>query len=207
MRQATGTKTSIDAMKGEATRSRILAAAAKVLSEHGYSEARVSVIAREAGIQAPLIYYYFANRDALVTATLIEGHARVLSHVQDALARLPKSASAMDRILIAVDAHLRVELELSHFARAVIRSAGSASSQIQAELRPTARRYHESWRSLLIAARESGEVDQGLDLTFARMLIIGALNWAAEWFDDRGPVDPLIETATAMIRRGLRPGQ
>ncbi|MSW20533.1 MAG: TetR family transcriptional regulator [Actinobacteria bacterium] len=51
--------------KSERTRTRILDAAAAVFSEQGYG-ARLSDIARHAGIQTGSLYYHFSSREELV---------------------------------------------------------------------------------------------------------------------------------------------
>lgn len=191
-------------MSAPATRDRILAAAAYVLSRQGYGETTMSAIAERAGVRAPAIYYYFDGREDLIGAVLDEGQARVHEHVSAALATCA-DAPALDRICAAVSAHLTVELELSDFARAVIRSTGNVPPQIRARAGEGARAYHDIWRALIADARAEGAVDEDIDPTFARMLIIGALNWAAEWYERRGSIDVLIATATRMVRGALSP--
>lgn len=48
------------------SRSRILTAAEAVFAEKGFDGARVDVIAREAGVNKALIYYYFKSKDAIL---------------------------------------------------------------------------------------------------------------------------------------------
>jgi TetR/AcrR family transcriptional regulator, cholesterol catabolism regulator len=51
-----------------------------------------------------------------------------------------------------------------------------------------------------------GEIRTDLDARFARLLVMGALNWAAEWWDSRrGSVDTVVETARILVRNGLSP--
>ncbi|MFL6063020.1 MAG: TetR/AcrR family transcriptional regulator, partial [Marmoricola sp.] len=119
---------------GEGTRQRLLHAAAVILSRRGYTEARLGEIAAAADLKAPAIYYHFAGRDALITAALREGQVLVREHVLAALDLLPPQTTAQDRILSAVEAHLRVELELSAFANAVVRTAGHVPPQIRADI-------------------------------------------------------------------------
>jgi hypothetical protein len=46
----------------------------------------------------------------------------------------------------------------------------------------------------------------GLDLMAARMLVLGALNWAAEWWSPRrGTLDVVVRTAQSLVRHGLSP--
>lgn len=56
------------------------------------------------------------------------GVAELRRHVQDALNELPPETSALDRIMTAVEAHLRHELEISDYATASIRNSGQIPS-------------------------------------------------------------------------------
>ncbi|HET6153230.1 MAG TPA: TetR family transcriptional regulator [Marmoricola sp.] len=185
------------------TRDRLLQAAAAVLSRRGYTEARLGEIAAAANLKAPAIYYHFAGRDALITAALREGQILVRLHVLDALAELPDTAGPIDRILLAVDAHLRVELELSDFASAVVRTAGHVPPQIRADIEGEIEAYHDVWRDLLAEAGRSGCLRPGLDASVARMLVLGALNWSVEWRTPATPVDDVIVAATDIVRGAL----
>lgn len=188
-----------------ATRDRILAAAARQLSALGYADIRLDDIAEIAGIRTPAIYHYFASRDDLIAAVMREGQTRLHEHVLTALAGVPPSASVIDRICAAAAAHLRVELELSDYARAVMRNAGHVPPAIQDEVRAGGTAYQTIWRQLLDQAAEAGELRGDIDPQLARMLVMGALNWTAEWWTGRQSVDTLIDTATTMIRAALSP--
>jgi TetR/AcrR family transcriptional regulator, cholesterol catabolism regulator len=44
----------------------------------------------------------------------------------------------------------------------------------------------------------------GLDPVTARMMVLGALNWAAEWWNPRrGSLDIVVRTAQSLVRHGL----
>lgn len=186
-----------------ATRDRVLAAAAQRLGSHGYADTRLEDIAELAGVRAPAIYHYFESRDALIAAVMKEGQSRLRDHVVRMLAEVPADASAIDRICVAVEAHLRGELELSDYARAVMRNAGQVPPTIRDAIRSDGRAYYAIWRELIVQAEASGELRPDIDPRIARMLLMGALNWTAEWWTGSQPVDTLIETATTMIRAAL----
>lgn len=57
---------------GEDRREQILDAAMRVFAQKGFSRATNRDVAREAGITAGLIYYYFANKEALFKTLLEE---------------------------------------------------------------------------------------------------------------------------------------
>jgi AcrR family transcriptional regulator len=187
-----------------ATRERILAAAAYSLSRDGYARTRLQEIAGRAGVRPPAVYYYFDSREQLITEVLREGQVRVRLHVERALADLEPDTPAIDRVATAVEAHLRVELELSDFARAVVRTAGQLPDHLHRQLEPDVEAYHALWRSLLADLRDQGRLDPRLDVQVARMLVIGALNWSVEWATER-PIDDVVDQTQQLVRRALSP--
>jgi AcrR family transcriptional regulator len=62
---------------------RILKAASKEFSLKGFSGARVDDIAKRAGINKQLIYYYFENKEKLYTAVLEDLHNRAEEWIDD----------------------------------------------------------------------------------------------------------------------------
>lgn len=190
--------------KSARTRERILDAAAEVLNRNGYAGTRLSDIADVARLQAPAIYYYFPSRDDVIQEVVQVGLRRVIAEVEAALAALPHDAARMDRILAAVGAHLVSVLRDSAYAAAAIRNAAQLPAAIRAVQLLDQRRYGAVWRSLVDDAVAAGEIAPDLDPRSARMLIIGALNWAPEWWSaDRGTVAETVATAKLLVRRGL----
>jgi AcrR family transcriptional regulator len=190
--------------KSARTRQRILDATAHVLSIKGYSGTRLSDIAEHAQVQAPAIYYYFPSREDVIEEVMWAGIARMRSHVKEVLARIPE-AGPLDRIEAAVEAHLRHELEISDYTRAAIRNAGQLPEKIQSRQLAEARKYADLWRTLIADAAAAGELRADLDPRAARLLILGALNWAVEWWNPRrGPLDVIVHTAQSVVRHGLQ---
>jgi TetR/AcrR family transcriptional regulator, cholesterol catabolism regulator len=192
--------------KSARTRSRILNAAAHVLSVKGYAGTRLSDVAEYAEVQAPAIYYYFASRDDLIEEVMYAGIAEMGRHLRGALDALPPDASPIDKILAAVEAHLRHELELSDYASASIRNAGQIPERLRARQLKEEAAYGRIWRRLFDEARAAGQLRSDLDARHAQLLVIGALNWSAEWFDPRrSSVDTIVSNAQVLVRNGLSP--
>lgn len=192
-----------EATKSARTRQRILDATAHVLSIKGYSGTRLTDIAEHAQVQAPAIYYYFPSREDVIEEVMWAGIARMRAHVKEVLAGVPE-AGPLDRIEAAVEAHLRHELEISDYTRAAIRNAGQLPEKIQSRQLVEARKYADVWRGLIADAAAAGELRADLDPRAARLLILGALNWAAEWWNPRrGPLDVIVHTAQSLVRHGL----
>ncbi|WP_081637029.1 TetR/AcrR family transcriptional regulator [Rhodococcus aetherivorans] len=190
--------------KSEATRERLLFAAAEVLSRKGYSETRLNDIAEVAGLRAPAMYYYFRSRHELIAEVMAVGQTRLREYVCAALEQLPANTSPIDKICAAVAAHLEVELELSHFAMAVTRNTGQLPDDIRTRLREESRAYSNLWRTLMEEADEAGQIRPDLDLRAARKLVIGALNWTPEWWrHSEGTLAELTSTAQSLVRNGI----
>jgi TetR/AcrR family transcriptional regulator, cholesterol catabolism regulator len=190
--------------KSAQTRRRILDAAAHVLSVKGYAGLRLNDVAAQAELQAPAIYYYYPSRDDLIEEVMWAGIADMREHVIAVLDSLPAHVSALDRLLAAVEAHLRHELEISDYTTAAIRNAGQVPLTIRKRQILEEQRYGEVWRRLINDMARSGELRADLDLYIAQMLVLGALNWAVEWWDPRrGSLDTVVANAQSFVRHGL----
>ncbi|WP_328353191.1 TetR/AcrR family transcriptional regulator [Mycobacterium sp. NBC_00419] len=192
--------------KSALTRRRILDAAAYVLSVKGYGGLRLTDVAAQADLQAPAIYYYFSSREDLIEEVMWAGIADMREHLIAILDELPASTSALDRLLAAVEAHLRHALEISDYTTASIRNAGQVPDAIRKRQIREEERYGEIWRGLINELARSGGLRPDLDLYIAQMLVLGALNWTVEWWDSRrGSVDAVVANAQSLVRHGLSP--
>ncbi|WP_231514530.1 TetR/AcrR family transcriptional regulator [Mycobacterium sp. URHB0044] len=186
------------------TRTRILDAAAYVLSHQGYAGTRLSDVAARANVRTPAIYYYFASRDELIEEVMTGGLAAMREHLKSTLAALPPGTSAIDKILVAAETHLRHELEISDYTTASIRNQG----QIPLHLRDHADRVGDSygalWRQLFDEAIRTGELRHDADPRITQMLVLGALSWTVEWWDPRRTsLDAVVSAARTLIRGAL----
>ncbi|AKP57235.1 TetR family transcriptional regulator [Mycobacteroides abscessus subsp. abscessus] len=190
--------------KSALTRSRILDAAAQVLSTRGYAGLRLVDVASVAELQAPAIYYYFPSRDDLVEEVMWAGIADMRKHVAKVLDDLPDGTLPLERLLAAAEAHLLHELELSDYTTASIRNAGQIPLKIRKRQIREEEQYGDMWRKLINDIAREGSLRPELDLYIAQMLVLGALNWAVEWWNPRrGSVEAVVATAQSMIRYGL----
>lgn len=193
-----------DDAKSSRTRERILDAAAHVLSKKGYSGTRLGDIAEQAQLQAPAIYYYWPSREALIEEVMWVGLQRLHQYVTETLESLPADTPPMDRISTAIEAHLQVALELSDFATAIIRNSGQIPEEIRTRQSSEDAKYGTLWRGLIRDADAAGEIRADLDPRTAQRLVIGALNWAAEWWDPaRDSIGVTVSTAQSLVRHGL----
>jgi TetR/AcrR family transcriptional regulator, cholesterol catabolism regulator len=192
--------------KSARTRMRILDAAAQVLSAKGYAGMRLGDVAEAAEIQAPAIYYYFSSREELIEEVMWVGLADMREYLIQALDAAPADADGLERILIAVAAHLRHELELSDYATAVIRNGGQLPDKIRERHEVESKKYGAVWRELFKSAAKAGDIRSDLDPYVAQMLVMGTVNWTAEWWQPgRVSVDRVVANAQDFVRSALAP--
>jgi len=167
-------------------RSEILDAAAVLLGRDGYQAATVRAIAARVGIKAASIYHHFPSKDAIVQAVLDRGVAVVHEAVVAALAALPADASAELRLRAALRAHLGASLEHGAYTYAAVRGFGSVPAAVRAPNRGVRRAYEDLWRGIVAELQAEGLVDPAISPDGIRLLLLGALNWANEWYRPGG---------------------
>ncbi|AFC53180.1 TetR/AcrR family transcriptional regulator [Mycobacterium paraintracellulare] len=177
-----------------------------MLSVKGFAGTRLTDVAEYAQLQAPAIYYYFPSREDLIEEVMYAGINEMRLHLQNILDELPPGTPSMDKIMAAVDAHLRHELELSDYTTASIRNSGQVPEHLRTRQKKEESAYGRIWQRLFNDAIADGELRSDVDPRMARLLVMGALNWAAEWWNSsRGSVDAVVSTAQILVRTGLAP--
>ena len=190
--------------KSEVTRRRILDSAAKVFRDQGYSAARLCDIADAIGMKAGSLYYHFDSRESLVEAVMELGLARTRAAVKAKLASLPARSSALDRVRAAIETHLVMAVEQEHYTSATIKLIWQVPPAIRERQLASQREYGDEWRKLLEDARRARLIRGDLDPSVVRMAILGALNWAADWFEP-GKKTPsrVARDIAALVLEGL----
>ena len=111
--------------KNPEKRVRILDAALKVFATRGFYNAKVSEVAREAGVADGTIYLYFESKDALLIALFEDRMQRIIARANDELAR--SEGSVLDKIRQAIALHLSLVVDdpdLAEFITVELRQSG-----------------------------------------------------------------------------------
>lgn len=102
-KQASAIPTSPETARGTTKRERILRAAIEVFAQNGYFNAKVSEIAKSAGVADGTIYLYFDGKEDLLITIFREHTRNYLQSLERALARIRRPE---ERIRIAIHHHL-----------------------------------------------------------------------------------------------------
>ncbi|MET0269681.1 MAG: helix-turn-helix domain-containing protein, partial [Sphingomonas sp.] len=85
-------------MDEQSSRTRILDATADLLRTGGLKSAKLSEVARRAGMLAPSLYHHFSSKDQLIEEVLVEGCHRNTRFIVTQVERLGDSASPIERL-------------------------------------------------------------------------------------------------------------
>jgi AcrR family transcriptional regulator len=161
-------------VSAEETRQELLAATLRVLQARGYGGARISEIAREAGVTPGSIYNHFPSKAELLTAAIAEQAPDVIgSLLSDG--EVGSVIAAFRQIGTSLDEHARsmgpLLLELIVNARRDPEVADVVVAEFATKEALTT--------DVIRLARERGEVDPGLDVEalarFVTMVALGSL--------------------------------
>jgi AcrR family transcriptional regulator len=93
------------AARGRAVRVRLLAAAAELIAEVGWSAVSTRTLAERAGVAAGLVHYHFAGLPALLREAALTRMRAVLDETGSELLTSPDPAVGLRRLLVALDAY------------------------------------------------------------------------------------------------------
>jgi TetR/AcrR family transcriptional regulator, cholesterol catabolism regulator len=193
--------------KSDLTRERILDAAATEFHDRGYAGARLVDIAARIGMQAGSLYYHFESRETLVDAVMARGIERTQTALEARLAVLPPDTDHLARIEAAIETHLVLLLQQGDSASATIKLIWQVPPDVRERAMVRQRAYGALWSGLLNDARTAKAIRSDVDLSVVRMAILGALNWALDWYKpQRGSPKKIARDISTVILRGLATG-
>jgi AcrR family transcriptional regulator len=192
------------ARKSDRTRQRILDAAARVFRDQGYAGATLGDIAASAGLQAGSLYYHFDSREALVDAVMAQGTRRAHHQARQRLAALPPGTTELAKLALLIESHLEMVLSAGDYTSAMVKLIWQVPAEIRERQLADQRAYGALWRQVLERARDAGEIRSDVNLSVARMAILGALNWAADWYRPGGDSPQQVaRDVVTMVVEGL----
>lgn len=112
-------------LEGEDPRSRILLAAAELFAEHGFAGASVDEIARRAGVNKAMLYYYVGDKGELFSTVLSESIEALRSLLQQVT---EETADPLERVRRMQTEVLRVFRERPALPRMVMREIATGGA-------------------------------------------------------------------------------
>jgi AcrR family transcriptional regulator len=192
-------------------RRQLLRASARLFREKGYDGTSVRDIAQATGMQSGSWVYHFATKQDILEAVMHEGLVEALARIEAiAAAGLPPRAT-FERL---VRTHLDTLLGPGQdFIPVVLYEWRSLEPQSRRKIKVLLKRYEAIWQGVIAALQQNGVWPGRTQID--GLLLFGALNWIARWYDTRGELDVealaqqciaffLRESAPAARRQPLR---
>jgi AcrR family transcriptional regulator len=174
--------------------------AARLFAERGYHGTSMGDLAEAMGVQKGSLYSHTGSKQELLYEAMREG-ARAFHAALDGV---PDDATALERVRLALRAHLRVVAEQLDVATVFIREWRYLEGAHREEIVAERRRYEERWRGLFREGVESGDLRVDLDAGAAALLVLSAANWAYTWLTPGRDTDELADRFTAILVDGIR---
>lgn len=182
----------------------VVAAAAKVFYERGYSAATIQDVADELGILKGSLYHYIKSKHDLLYA-VVEGPHREALDLVERCRQIEGTVS--ERLEALIRGHVEM-LTANHVHWTVFLNDFSAlTSEQQGALREERRSFEDFLRQLLVAGCEGGEFRHDLDADRTALALLGMVNWASKWYRPGGPlgdVDAIVDAFCALALHGVR---
>ena len=181
-------------------REELVSVAARLFAERGYHGTSMADLADAMGVQKGSLYSLTESKQELLVVITRDGAASFHA----ALDAVPDDAESLERIRLALRAHLGVVAAQVSAATVFTREWRFLDEPERSSFRAERRRYEERWRELLRDAAERGALRSDLDVEAAVLLVLSAANWAYTWMKPGVDTDELADRFCSILLDGVR---
>lgn len=180
----------------------LLNTAARLFRRKGFHATSTRDIAAAVGMHSGSPFYHFKSKGALLAAVMEEGMRFALERQVAALQAAGERIPASQRLRVLVRNHFDVLLGPgSDFIPVMLYEGRSLTPKQRRSITDLQSEYERAWVPVLQQLQAAGKLKG--DVKLARLLIFGALNWSAQWYDRRkgASLDELTDAAVALFIR------
>lgn len=182
-------------------RGELLRTAARLFRRKGFDGTSTRDIAAAAGMRSGSPFYHFKSKGALLFAVMEEGMRCAIAQQGRAIEQArPATEDSALLLRLLIRNHFDVLLGPgSDFIPVMLYEARSITPRQRTALAELQREYEARWMPVLDALHADGRLRA--EVRLARLLIFGALNWSAQWYDRRkgATLDELADTAVRLF--------
>jgi TetR/AcrR family fatty acid metabolism transcriptional regulator len=167
-------------------RERILAAAERIFARHGFFAAKVSDVAKEAGVADGTIYLYFKNKDDLLISLFENRMQQVNAALRAAIA---KSRGPIEQLRTFIKTYLQLVHDEPAAAEVLTIELRQSSKFMKEYENPEFADFLRMLGSLVAAAQDAGEIDGDIPSHVAARMIFGMVDeLALAWVLTKQPL-------------------
>ena len=183
-----------------ARREELTRTAARLFADRGYHGTSLADLAEALGIQKASLYHHIETKEDLLWEVARAG----AEAFHAALDTVPDNAPAIEKIRLALRAHLQVVGEQLHAATVFTREWRALAGDRRERFVAERRRYEERIRELFREGVEGGELRTDLDVGTAALLFLSAANWAYTWLRPGTDTDAVADRFFDVLLDGMR---
>jgi AcrR family transcriptional regulator len=180
-------------------RGQLLRESARLFRAKGYDATSVRDIAAATGLQSGSWVYHFKTKQDILAAVMEQGLQQALERIE-AIDREGLPPREYFRALLRT--HLDTLLGPGQdFIPVLLYDWRSLDKRGRERVIALQKRYEQVWEDVIRALQRDG--DWALPTRIDRLLMFGALNWIAQWYRPRGPLDvtQLVDDAERFFLR------
>ena len=174
--------------------------AARLFAEKGYHGTSIGDLAQAMGVQKASLYHHIESKQDLLWEIASEG----AESFHAALDAVPEPLPAVEKLRLALRAHLHVVSEQLDVATVFIREWRYLDEERRERFVAERRRYEERIRDLFRERVEGSELRTDLDVATAALLFLSAANWAYTWLRPGAWTDELADRLYGVLLDGMR---
>jgi len=160
----------------------LLETALRLFREKGYHATSMQDIADALGLRKASLYHYIKSKEDLLVPAYqytIDAHVRRLEEIANS------PGSARERLARAIASHLQAIIEHADLFALYLREVESLPEHLRQAVRAANRAYRVRLASIIRQGVEAGEF-KPVDPAVAALVILGACNWASQWYTPGG---------------------
>ena len=181
-------------------RSELTREAARLFAEKGYHGTSIGDLAEAMGVQKASLYHHIESKADLLWEVARDG----AESFQAALDAIDDRLPALEKLRLALRAHLRVVAEQLDVATVFVREWRYLDGERRETFVAERRRYEERIRSLFREGVEQSELRTDLDVSIAALVFLSAANWAYTWLKPDRDTDALADRFFELLVEGMR---
>jgi AcrR family transcriptional regulator len=180
-------------------RGELLRVCARLFREKGFDGTTIRDISAAAGMHSGSPFYHFASKQEMLLAVMEEGLAEGLRRSEAVLGERLPPARIFQHL---VRSHLGTILEDGNdFIPVLLYDLRSLTPANRRRVIALKDRYDALWQRLLDQLARAGLIAG--DAQLARLLVLGAVNWSAQWYRPGGrmTLDQIAAQAAKLLLR------
>ncbi|WP_232695690.1 TetR/AcrR family transcriptional regulator [Brevibacillus daliensis] len=181
----------------------IINAAVKVIAEHGYHNAQVSKIAREAKVADGTIYLYFENKDDILISLFNEKMGQFVENCKEMSQR---ASHVSEKLRILIHSHLNLLAEDYDVAIVTQIELRQSNPEVSQGIGEVLKSYFNLIDEVIRQGIEEGVFRSDIDVRLARTMVFGTLDQAVtSWVMKKSKYDlvSLVDPIHNLFLKGL----